>query len=286
MDVSDAEIVEIVTQFLLSSPPGEFMEVVTDVRGLLGSRESLLNDSAPATFRRYNTSQFLHVVSPGNDHKVVICEEGEVGDGEYLDPRGGQVVQFDHIRQEVTGSRPISGELDSSVEGSRKAFDDAISKYAYDYYQNGACTVYGKSEGGQHVITAVISSARYNPDNFWNGSWRSTWVCSFKPGGGPVQLTGNIKINVHYYEDGNVQLNVNTPVTLTAKGSDPAAAAAQAIAKTDNQYQNKLKAMYDTMGDTTFKALRRALPITRQRLDWDKIQNYKISGSIGGGRRK
>jgi len=66
--ISNKEIVEIVPGFLLNSPPGEFMEVVTDVRGLL-SDEAIINSSAPATFREYNTDQMVEVNSSGG-HKV------------------------------------------------------------------------------------------------------------------------------------------------------------------------------------------------------------------------
>lgn len=37
-----------------------------------------------------------------------------------------------------------------------------------------------------------------------NGRWRSTWTVSL--GGGSVELKGVLKVQVHYYEDGNVQL--------------------------------------------------------------------------------
>jgi len=71
------ELVDIANGFLLSSPPGEFMEVVTDVRALLPS-ESMINESAPRTFREYNTEQMVQVESPGNSHKVLITKYGEV----------------------------------------------------------------------------------------------------------------------------------------------------------------------------------------------------------------
>jgi len=266
--------VEIVTGFLLNSPPGEFMEVVTDVRGLL-SDESIINESAPSTFREYNTDQMLQVQSPGGNHKVLITKFGEVGNGEYLDPRGNQVISFDHIRQEVTGSRPIRGELDSSVEPFRSAFDDAVAHYVAEHYLNGTSTVYGKKEGKNFVITVCISSAKFNPNNFWNGRWRSVWTCKFAPGGA-VEISGKLRVNVHYYEDGNVQLTTDTPKTFNAGGgNDPkgvADAVAKAIEKCEHSYQTQLEQSYNTMGETTFKALRRVLPITRQKIDWTKIQ--------------
>jgi len=273
-DVTEDEIVDIANNFLLSAPPGEFMEVVTDVRALL-PKESLINESAPRTFREYNTEQMVQVDSP-KGHKVLITKYGEVADGDYLDPKGGLVLHYDHIKQEVTGTRAISGsDLDSSVESLRAAFEKEAFAYTAEHFPHGTTTVYGKD--GKIII--CISSARFNPHNFWNGRWRSVWT--YHAG----ELVGHFKIVVHYYEDGNVQLNTNTTqnATISTSGGPDAIASAafKAIAKTEQQFQESLDSSHISMGDTTFKALRRALPITRQRIDWNKIKNYKIGGQMG-----
>jgi len=272
-EITEEEQIEIVNNFLLNSPPGEFMEVVTDVRALL-SNESIINESAPTTFRQYNTEQMIQVESPGNSHKVLITKYGEVSEGEYLDPKGNQVISYDHIKQEVTGRKNISDEIDSSLEPLRSAFEKAAFDYVSQHYPHGTTTVYGKD--GQIIV--CISSARFNPQNFWNGRWRSVWT--FSNG----ELVGQFKIVVHYYEDGNVQLNTNTTqkTTLSETGAPDvvASAAIKAISKIEQQYQSALDSSYATMGDTTFKALRRALPITKTKIDWNKIKNYKLGNEM------
>jgi len=272
------ELVQIANNFLLSSPPGEFMEVVTDVRALLPN-ESMINESAPRTFREYNTEQMLQVDSPGNSHKVLITKYGEVPDGEYLDPKGNQVILFDHIKQEVTGKRGANGdELDSSVESLRAAFEKAAFDYVQQHYPHGTATVYGKD--GKIIV--CISSARFNPSNYWNGRWRSVWTF------GNGELVGHFKIVVHYYEEGNVQLSTDTTqktsITESGAADKVAEAAVKAITKVEQNFQQSLDTSYTTMGDTTFKALRRALPITRSRIDWTKIRNYKVGSDLSGGK--
>jgi len=170
------------------------------------------------------------------------------------------------------------------LEDYRKAFDDAAHEYLAEHYINGGCSVYGGNKGGKNNITICISSSKFNPNNFWNGRWRSVWQCTFSPNG-QVTLEGNLKIQVHYYEDGNVQLNSNTNKTGSSSGGDPATTAANAvkqIKRMEAEFQASLEQSYNVMGDTTFKALRRILPITRKKIDWDirKIQATKIGTSV------
>lgn len=281
--VSTAEVIQICNGFLLASPPGELMEVVTDVRGLL-QNDAILNDTAPATFREYNTEQMVQVKSPNGAHQVLITKYGEIGNSDYLDPKGGSILHFDHIRQEVTGSRAIGSELDQSVESFRRAVDDSVTAYTAEHYPNGAATVYGSHDSSANKITVCISSSRFNPGNFWNGRWRSVWTATFKPGGN-VTFTGTIKVQVHYYEDGNVQLVTSANKSASFSGpNDPkgfAEALTKQLSKIEQDYHSSLETSYTTMGETTFKALRRVLPITRQRMDWDKIKAMKISNEIG-----
>jgi len=52
--------------------------------------------------------------------------------------------------------------------------------------------------------------------SYRNGRWRSVWTA--KISGSKVTLNGHIQVNVHYYEDGNVQLNTEFKKSVPAEG--------------------------------------------------------------------
>jgi len=278
------QVVETATEFMLKSPPGELKEVVQDIRRLIAD-ESILNSTIHPTFREYNTEQMLQVPLDNKGHAFLITKEGEVGDGQYLDPKGGQVISFDHVSQQVTGRRSISGELDKDVEPYRKALEASVAQYMGDHYMNGTATVYGKKRQNKMEVLVCISSSKFSPHNYWNGRWRAKWRCLITPGSPKVDLEGLLKVDVHYFEDGNVQLNTEAVkvAIVTADSNRPdsiATVVVKAIEDLEALYQADLEDNYYSMDNTTFKALRRMLPLTRNKVDWEKIHSYSFGAAI------
>lgn len=73
-----------------------------------------------------------------------------------------------------------------------------------------------------------------------NGRWRSVWTIAFASGDSSATLSGKFDLDVHYYEDGNVQLKAKQEKTQDIKIEDAAATAKTiiaAITKLEGAYQ-------------------------------------------------
>lgn len=93
-------------------------------------------------------------------------------------------------------------------------------------------------------------------------------------------LTGDIKVDVHYYEDGNVRLLSKNTLEIEIPGGS-ASEIIKAISKKEKDYQASLNEEFETMNQGAFKALRRQLPVTRQKIDWQKIGSYRLGQKVG-----
>lgn len=62
--------------------------------------------------------------------------------------------------------------------------------------------------------------------------------------------------------------------------SGGAEAVGREIAKLENKFQEDLNRGFGVLGEGCFKSLRRQLPVTRQRMEWEKFQGYRVSFGI------
>ena len=81
---------------------------------------------------------------------------------------------------------------------------------------------------------------------------------------------------MHYYEDGNVRMSTSKQIEI-ASGTGSADAVVREITKAENKFQEELNRSFTTLADGSFKGLRRQLPVTRQRVEWEKIGGYRVS---------
>jgi hypothetical protein len=76
---------------------------------------------------------------------------------------------------------------------------------------------------------------------------------------------------------------LQTQKDISASVSPSATAIVKEISEAEQEYHQALNKGFVDIQEETFKSLRRYLPITRQKMDWDKVSGYRMGQEIGGG---
>ncbi len=93
-------------------------------------------------------------------------------------------------------------------------------------------------------------------------------------------MKGDIKVDIHYYEDGNVRLLSSKSVSTTISSSlEASSSIVKAIGAAEKKFQEELNASFTNLSEGAFKSLRRQLPVTRQKIEWEKISSYRVSAA-------
>ncbi|KAI4122062.1 MAG: hypothetical protein LQ338_006019 [Usnochroma carphineum] len=282
-----------VSAFVEGAPPGELADVIADVKKLTVNEPKLLNSITPA-FQKYNEEQLTTVKLPGSTlltgGKVLISSYNSLGDGRYYDTGSQRSFTFDHQTQKASDVQPYTP--DTEYSDLISSLLKSLSTHASEHYPSATTAVFAPSPSSSSpspTITLLLVSNKYSPSNFWNGRWRSTYA--FSPSS--CTLTGAIKVDVHYYEDGNVRLTTHKEVKEIplegSVGSNHVALAAEVLRKVEGVekgYQEELNKGFGRLSEGEFKGLRRQLPVTRQKVEWEKVGGYRLGQDIGGGRSR
>ncbi|KAK9509200.1 hypothetical protein O3M35_006565 [Rhynocoris fuscipes] len=276
--ISDQEKVRIVSNFILHSPPGEFNEVFNDARILLNN-DTLLKEGALGVFGQYSKDQLTPVKIKNSEYQVLITEHNDLGSNRFYDGRTKQSFKYDPLRRET--SNYDAWEPEPGTEKWRAPLEAELDQYIENHYTKGIGSVFSKRDESKIVLVACIEAHLFQPKNCWNGCWRSQWFVTIDSDS--AEIKGILKIQVHYYEDGNVQLVSSKEINSNISISDEEQLAKDLVKffeESESDYQNAISDNYLTMSDTTFKALRRQLPVTRSKIDWSKMVSYSIGKEL------
>lgn len=269
-ELPNEEKLQIAQHFLLSSPPGQFVDVLSDVRRILPA--GILPDSLAAGMARAYNNKTSKVVTAPSGKKVVISAAGEIDPSHYWDSKSGQSFAIDHLSL-VTRDDGTEPNRPSTVnELTRAAVQHALDAYVSRKFlcEESAGSVFELGDGSLQVI---IAGERPNLRNFWSGKWTSTWVVALNGGGHSADVQGDIKIHGHYFEDGNVQLQTAKAIPSTKVVYSSEAELGEKLVSfiqgCENEIQVGLEAMYANMNEETFKLMRRILPVKRTKMDWN-----------------
>ncbi|KAI8959326.1 2-oxoisovalerate dehydrogenase beta subunit [Daldinia sp. FL1419] len=270
------DVAKTVESFVEGAPPGELSDVINDIKALTFNEPDIVSKLGPA-FERYNEEQFVTAKLPGSSQQVIISSHSSLGDGRYYDVESSSSFTFDHATQKASNvqSYVLEGPQADLVKSTLKS----VSAYVKEHFPNGSYGVY--SIEGDSKIAVIIVANKYSPNNYWNGRWRSLYI--FDPSSNALE--GSIKVDVHYYEDGNVRLLTNKPVTGSVS-SGTGAGIAKEISAAERKYQEELNRGFTSLSEGAFKGLRRQLPVTRQKIEWDKVASYRVGQDIGGNARR
>lgn len=172
----------------------------------------------------------------------------ETRDGEwYLDPSTNSKVQVNHRTLDIMHSEEYSSDEDVNEE---------MRQYFAEHYPDSKHVIMGN--------TLLLSKTLLRVSNFWSGRWTARYELT-------KGFKGVIEVDVHYYENGNVRL-------LVSKEID--AKDLHELSRLEREFQESLGRRLSGFGENEFKDLRRALPVTRAKVNWQHAMTGLSGRSI------
>lgn len=275
MDIA-GEKVKAAGAFLLQAPLGEYDEVRKAVAKLLDNDELLKRayEVLPAHFE----SLCAPIATGKKPSYILLSETARIGDGVYACARSGNAYTVDYGRKAVSNCRELTDDEKATIgldDELRISIEKAMFNYVDEHHEKyGKYTVI-KSGDSYHIS---VHSDRYRAENYWSGTWVAK--AGLEPAEDEWNLNLETIVSVHYFEDGNVQMNsARKDVVKIAQGEADKVAGdvVAALNKFLADYHSAVSSYYVKMQDSTFKVMRRQLPVTKTKIDWDKLHSYNLA---------
>lgn len=272
-----------VREMIKTSPAGDDTMIIKDIKALLNNADS---DKLLAEVLREHYSSELDVDGAKcGDIRLIKMPDGgrsiiskyNMDNLKYFDTQHKVMFDYDFVGNKVID---IEEGLPSGLAGGSETerLQGQLNEYLLGHYNELSYGLVVADEGVED-LKVVIVGEKLNDANYYNGKWVSVYSYNKSRG----EVSGIIKIKIHYYEDGNVVMNSINKEDVGRVGS--ASELISAIAGFENKYELLMLKKINTLNEAKFKNLRRLMPISRSKIQWGRaIGNYKIGQDAAGGR--
>lgn len=270
---------ELVDSLIQSAPPAELKQVSQSLSSLTkGTSTSSTNSLIQDSIEQYAQENIISI-----DNIIISKYNKDENSSKYIDYVNNKLFNVDWQNQKFIDVESYHD--NNNKRGSN--YDELIQKlsqYGDDYYpSNFAFTVIPESEDQLRVI---IIGQRANHDNFYTGQWKSNYLITEQG------IKGNIDLDIHYFEDGNVRLKFNESIDSSNNNNNSstlqsgnlinnASRIVNFINKQENATMVKIIEQFNNLNQKSFKNLRRLLPVTRSKINWGSaIGNYRLGSDV------
>lgn len=250
------EKIRIAREILLSSPPGQFQETVSNLKCMID-------------------------IDP---HSTQLLTRGFI-----------QEVQSVY---DSTKGREILGNEDSASGGIQdddefgKKLNQSFHNYVQNFYSSKGVesnyTINTSSSDGENDncnrYNVILYAERIKLPQYHAGSWFAKYTIDRKSNDGGVVLNGVVEIHAHTFESGNVQLKskVEFPSSAIEESASLADDIVAQIQKWDEEHVvSPLKNVYNDMSADILKKMRRVMPVTRTKFNWN-VEGHRFVKTMEG----
>ncbi|KAG7662236.1 uncharacterized protein J8A68_004246 [[Candida] subhashii] len=255
---------ELVDSLVKTSPPGELTNVNNNLSSLIDD-SSVIQDSIES-YVNENNAVFSGKYIAGKYNK-------HPNSSKYIDYVNGKLFNIDLKSMQAIDIEPYHET--SGLPGYFNELTRKLEKYGDDHYPSSyAFTVI--PENDDDSLRIIIIGQRLNNDNYYTGQWKSEYLIK-----GNGQVSGVVKLDIHYYEDGNVRLKFDEKIESTTLQTVNAGEIVNFINNSETKITLNIIDQFTHLNQQSFKNLRRLLPITRSKINWgNAIGNYRLGSDV------
>lgn len=237
----------IVGAMIADAPPGNDKNLINDIKTILNDSNSskLISES----LREYYLNKDFKLVKLNDSLFSIVSKYNQSGI-KFIDYENGVKFDYDFDKLQVIDMEPLNDAIDSELG----KLSNTLEVYAHEHFPSFFKSLVVPGDNGIYYL--IIVDEKLNDANYYNGKWQSFYQWNSKNG----ELSGEVTVKIHYYEDGNVILNTKKTSKFDNVEVDDVV---KKILQFEDDFEIGVLKKFTVLNEEKFKNLRRQLPISR-----------------------